>query len=210
MKTTKLLWLAIYIVIISVVGGWRALAYTGTPPSIIWLTGSQTNCAGMTVQFSVGAVDDSSYQWSRNGNNLANQGNISGAATATLTISNITVADAGDYSVVVSNPYGGVASGSTHLSVQTDPPAIIVQPKNQAVLLGASSNQLAQMQSPDGEYVGGNAASFSVIATGCTPMGYQWRKNGVNLVNGGNISGANSPNLAINPVTMADAGTYMV
>lgn len=52
----------------------------------------------------------------------------------------------------------------------------------------------------------GAAASFTVTASNAT--GYQWQRNGLPLTNGGNISGANSPALTINPVGPADAGIY--
>lgn len=51
----------------------------------------------------------------------------------------------------------------------------------------------------------GASASFAVTATG-TSLVYQWRKGTVNLVNGGNISGATSATLVINPVSLPDAG----
>ena len=36
----------------------------------------------------------------------------------------------------------------------------------------------------------GASASFTVVATGSAPLSYQWRKNPINLSNGGNISPA--------------------
>ena len=54
-----------------------------------------------------------------------------------------------------------------------------------------------------------SAANFSITATG-TSLTYQWRKNGVNLANGGNISGANSAILMINPTAATEAGSYDV
>src|SRR4029079_15570248 len=41
------------------------------------------------------------------------------------------------------------------------------------------------------------------LTVGCTGTGltYQWRKNGVALQNGGNISGATSATLTINPLS---------
>ena len=51
----------------------------------------------------------------------------------------------------------------------------------------------------------GGAAVFSVAAAGSSPQ-FQWRKNGVNLVNGGAVSGASSAMLTINPVSVGDAG----
>jgi hypothetical protein len=48
------------------------------------------------------------------------------------------------------------------------------------------------------------SASFTVSSTG-SGLSYQWHKGSTNLVNGGNISGATSATLLINPVTLADA-----
>jgi len=48
--------------------------------------------------------------------------------------------------------------------------------------------------------------NFSVIATG-TGNTYQWRKGTVNLVDGGNISGATSATLTINPMIITDVAT---
>lgn len=57
---------------------------------------------------------------------------------------------------------------------------------------------------------GGNANfTLTVDAVG-TEVTFQWRRNNVNLVNGGNISGAQSQTLSINPVSAADAGIYTV
>src|SRR5207248_666354 len=50
----------------------------------------------------------------------------------------------------------------------------------------------------------GSAASFTVAAAG-SGLTYQWRKGLVNLINGGNISGALSATLTINPATGLDA-----
>lgn len=55
----------------------------------------------------------------------------------------------------------------------------------------------------------GGTASFTVAASG-TSLGYQWKKNGVSLSNGGNISGATTATLSINPASVSDAGTYSV
>jgi titin len=52
-------------------------------------------------------------------------------------------------------------------------------------------------------------AQFSVSATG-TGLAYQWRKNGLDLSDGGNISGSNSATLTINPTSPLDNGSYDV
>ena len=60
------------------------------------------------------------------------------------------------------------------------PPSISTQPANQTVVAG------------------GNAA-FNVTAGGAPPLVYQWRKNGTNISNGGNISGATTNVLTLQP-----------
>jgi hypothetical protein len=57
----------------------------------------------------------------------------------------------------------------------------------------------------------GASVSFSAAANfvqGAAP--YQWRRNGIPLVNGGNISGATTATLTINPVSTTDAAAYDV
>ena len=53
------------------------------------------------------------------------------------------------------------------------------------------------------------SVSFTVAALG-TGLTFQWRKNGVNLTNGGNISGATTTMLTINPVGPFDQAAYDV
>jgi hypothetical protein len=43
----------------------------------------------------------------------------------------------------------------------------------------------------------GELVTFSVAAQGSTPLTYRWRRNGVNLTNGGNIGGATTPTLIV-------------
>ena len=56
----------------------------------------------------------------------------------------------------------------------------------------------------------GPVASFTVSATGTAPLGYQWRKDGVALVDGVNISGSTAPTVYIVRAQIADAGNYSV
>jgi hypothetical protein len=56
----------------------------------------------------------------------------------------------------------------------------------------------------------GGSASFSVTASGAPTLSYQWRRNTVNLSDGGAISGATTAMLTINPVATGNAGSYDV
>jgi uncharacterized delta-60 repeat protein len=56
----------------------------------------------------------------------------------------------------------------------------------------------------------GGEVTLSVEANNALQGTYQWRKNGADLVNGGNVSGATSPNLRLSNVTAADSAVYDV
>jgi hypothetical protein len=51
---------------------------------------------------------------------------------------------------------------------------------------------------------------FTVAAAGTASLNYQWLENQTPLANGGNISGATSPALALVSVTPSNAGNYAV
>ncbi len=54
----------------------------------------------------------------------------------------------------------------------------------------------------------GSSATFNVTADGQPTLTYRWRKDGINLNDGGAISGATSNTLTINPTAVGDAGAY--
>ena len=78
-----------------------------------------TISAGQPAVFTVTAAGSGTltYQWRRGGVALANAGRISGATTATLTLSPACIGDAANYDVVVSNAYGSVDSATAALTV---------------------------------------------------------------------------------------------
>ena len=91
----------------------------GAPPAITQNPQPTVAPAGGTARLTVTATGDNlTYQWRKNGKNLPNGGNISGATTATLTISSFSEADVGVYNVAVFNPGGSVISRTVaaHLS----------------------------------------------------------------------------------------------
>src|ERR1051325_10508601 len=103
-------------------------------PDITAQPANQSVSAGGNSSFAVNAGGSSplAYQWRRNGTNRA------GATTSTLTLTNVQVADAGSYDVVVSNPAGVATSAAAALVV--NPPSIrfvsaAVLPSGEAQLL---------------------------------------------------------------------------
>ena len=58
--------------------------------------------------------------------------------------------------------------------------------------------------------ISGTTASFTVIATGSTPLSYQWRRANTNLLDGWTISGATTAVLTISNVSAGDAAGYTV
>lgn len=149
---------------------------------------SQTVCAGASVNFAVVASGNGlTYQWRKGNVNIANGGNISGAQSATLFLNNISLLDqAANYNVIVNGGCGVPDTSIMAALVVNSLPVITTEPIAQTVCEGVS-------------------VSLSVVATG-TGLNYQWRKGIVNLSNGGNISGANSATLVLNPIAAADAG----
>jgi uncharacterized repeat protein (TIGR03803 family) len=97
-------------------------------PIICQQPAGQSLALNSNVQFSVQAIGSPplSYQWRMDGANLANGGRISGAATNQLSVSNETLADAGHYSVVVSNLYGSATSAVAALTVPI--PVLAIKP----------------------------------------------------------------------------------
>ncbi len=88
-------------------------------PSITTQPVPRTAAINTGVIFNVVATGSGplSYQWRKNGSNLAYDSRITGATTATLSIANLALTDAGDYSVAVSNTAGGVTSNAAALTV---------------------------------------------------------------------------------------------
>ncbi|MGA3268806.1 MAG: choice-of-anchor tandem repeat GloVer-containing protein [Verrucomicrobiota bacterium] len=164
-----------------------------TPPVITAQPTNQALLIGMAANFSIGTGTNALlfYQWQENGANLTDGGNISGSATSTLTVSDVTSQAVGRYAVVITNAAGMAVSSNALLTIIPSPPVIVMQPTNQSVLPGAP-------------------ATFSVAAVGNTPYFYQWQCNGTNLANGGNFSGVTSSSLGINSAYPQNAGIYSV
>ncbi len=71
------------------------------------------------------------------------------------------------------------------------PPSILTQPASQTARSGSN-------------------VVFSVSAQGSSPLSYQWRKDGTNLVSSARISGATNATLSISSLLESDSGLYSV
>lgn len=165
---------------------YRIIYTPSTPPAAPSITAhplGQSTFVGQTVTLGVTATGAQplGYQWRRDGQNIA------GATQATLVIQNVQVANAGNYTVVVSNTVGSVESNQAALQVSPAPtaPGIATPPASLSREVGQS-------------------ASFTVTATGSSPLNYQWQKNSVNINN------ATQSSYTINNLTMLDAGRFRV
>jgi uncharacterized delta-60 repeat protein len=95
-------------------------------------------------------------------------------------------------SVVVAGRSDGSDTSSDFVTVKyVVPPIITCQPLSRTNLAGST-------------------VSFTVEAVGGVPLSYQWRRQGTNLLNAGNLSGVTTANLQIANAQLADAASYSV
>lgn len=151
-------------------------------PAITTQPLSQTVVAGTTAILTVVASGSPAptYQWQKDGVDIL------GATLATLTLTNVSTAQAGSYTVVATNSAGTATSNAAMLTVNAPvPPAITTQPASQTI-------------------DSGTPASFAVVATGVPAPTFQWQKDGAP------ISGATDASFALPNVQGTDAGSYTV
>ncbi|HXG48061.1 MAG TPA: immunoglobulin domain-containing protein, partial [Methylomirabilota bacterium] len=152
------------------------------PPALVAEPQDLTVRAGETAEFTVVATGSGplAYQWFRDGTTL-----LTGETAPRLRFDNVSLNQAGDYHVSVSNAAGSVTSRRARLTVQ-QPPTILTQPQNRTV--------------PEGETV-----EFAVVAVGPGGLTYQWLFN-----EGEIIPDATGPTLTLPSVRADDAGVYRV
>jgi hypothetical protein len=150
-----------------------------TPVAITTQPGAQAVCLGANATFTVvttGTV--TGYQWRKN------TVNITGATSATYTITGVTAGDAASYDVVITGPCGNATSTAAALSLNA---ATVINTQPVAQTLCAL-----------------NAINLSVSAAGSGTLTYQWRKGGTP------ITGATSATFNIASASVADGGNYDV
>lgn len=160
------------------------------PPSVTTQPTNRSVLDGATATFSASVVGGLPlfYRWRLNGTNVIDGGDFSGAATTILTISNISPADTGIYTLFVTNIAGTTTSSNALLSIMDSQPVILISPSNQTVIAGRT-------------------ATFSVAALGDKPFYYQWNYGGPGATN---INDATNATLTLSNVQLADAGLYSV
>jgi subtilisin-like proprotein convertase family protein len=119
------------------------------------------------------------YQWYFNVTNALDQ-----QTNATLDLTNVSLAQAGIYQVVVTNIYGSDTSAPAHLTIVV-PPTIVTNPADQVA-------------------TNGDTVTWRVRAQGTDPLSYQWYFDATSL------GLATNSTLVLNNVSPAQAGSYAV
>jgi hypothetical protein len=160
-----------------------SLSVQVVPPAIASQPQSVTVTVGGRATFLVQATGAAplQFQWGFNGRDLA------GATNALLVLTNAQLANAGAYSVRVSNAAAAVTSADATPTVNPASirPTITAQPQSRTVNAGAT-------------------VVFTVVAAGTPPLQYQWR------VANKNLFGATNATLTLTKVQSANAAVYSV
>ena len=137
--------------------------------------------ANMTFTSTTYGTPPLQFQWQFNGANLPN------ATNNFLSLTNLGAGNLGNYALVVSDFSGVITSTVAPVTVLGIPtaPAIVMQPQSQVIAKGSN-------------------ATFTVTATGTSPLSYQWFFNNTNL------SGATNFSFTRNNVQSTNAGNYFV
>jgi hypothetical protein len=154
----------------------------GPPPVITVQPLSQVVPLLGIAAFSVTASSGTtmSYQWFKDG--LA----IWGATSSSYTVISVLDISAGNYCVKVSNSGGWVISDNATLNVVA-PPSILTQPQSQTAIQNDN-------------------VSFSAVASGTAPLGYQWFFNGASM----GASGTNATLALTRVKANKQSGSYFV
>jgi hypothetical protein len=156
-----------------------AVQATAAPLPAVSVSPAVTNVqCGTSLTFTANATNALGYQWYDNQTNA-----IPGATGTTLLLTNLHPAQSGIYSVVVTNLYGAATNSGLVSVLDTTPPVIVVQPLSQTNNVGSN-------------------VTFTVSATACSALSYQWYFNT-------NTALANQTNDTLSfTVATTNAGSY--
>jgi parallel beta-helix repeat protein len=162
------------------------------PPTILMQPAGVALLAGNNVAFScvVTGYFAMQFQWQLNGTNLVNGGRISGATSTNLNLTGVVTNDSGNYQLVIADSYHSVTSSVAPLTVW-QAPAFLSPPADTVASVFGS-------------------CALSVTVTGAPPVTLQWQKNGINLTDGGSITGSGTASLTISNLQFTGAGQYGV
>lgn len=158
-----------------------AISFTvKTAPAITTQSSNLVLCATQQANFSVTATGTApiTYKWYKD------NAVISGAIGSSYQINSVATSDAGNYYCVISNSCGSINSSTKTLTVNTVA-AISSQSASDSICLGQTK-------------------SFSVNATGSSPITYQWYFNTTSNA----ITSATNNFYSINSIKSSDAGSY--
>jgi hypothetical protein len=115
---------------------------------------------------------------------------ITGTTTTTLLIEQARLDDAGQYTLFATNAAGSLTTPAVTLRVFAEP-RIEQEPQS--------------LDRP-----GDSSAPLAVAGMGAEPLAFQWRKDGMALVDGERVSGARQPVLDLSDLRGGDADAYTV
>ena len=126
------------------------VSFTG-PPQITSQPASQLLSVGGSAILivAVSGARPFTYQWQKNGTNLVDGGVFSGSTNRILNLANVALADAGTYSVIVSNALGSVTSAGARVTV-VYPPVFLSAVRSSCMLTltwSAATGQKYRLQS---------------------------------------------------------------
>ena len=165
-----------------------SLPGTATAPVLLTTPMQQTNLFGSSaiLRFNASAPIGSSIRWRFNGADLPADYRIVGRESTSLSVSNLSLTDAGPYSVVLSNQLGSVTGDVSTLVVRADPPSF-------APTVAAT---LAERLS--------SITLTSPVVNGSGLIGLQWSYAGNPLV------GATGTTLRLRRIDYETAGSYVL
>lgn len=166
--------------------GQQAPRLTLQPTNTIWADNSPVTF--YAAAYGAGTLN---YQWYLS-DGSAPLTLLSGQTSSNLTFTTSPAQSGNNYQLVVSSSFGSVTSAVAQLTVASGPPTILIDiPSSQFVYAG-------------------QPMVLNVKVGGTAPFTFQWQKNGVNLSNGGRVSGATSNVLVITYAGAGDNGNYQL